>query len=178
MAKIELIAEGINVSRIYWMLQQHPELWNMHTERTESPDSPHYGLDDIWVRYGKPEHAVNNQAHAAQWYPCADMLGVKQLCLDLMRHVGGVELGGVLITRIKPGKICRPHEDHGWHARYYDKFLVQISSAPGQAFHFEDERLETKPGDVAWFDNKYTHWVTNDTPYERVSMIVCIRVEK
>jgi quercetin dioxygenase-like cupin family protein len=59
----------------------------------------------------------------------------------------------------------------------YEKFAVQIASAPGQAFCFEGERLETKPGDVFWFDNQHLHWVTNDTPYERVTMIVCIRKE-
>ena len=67
--------------------------------------------------------------------------------------------------------------DPGWHARYYDKFAVQIASAPGQRFCFEGESLETRPGDVFWFDNQHLHWIDNDTPYERVTMIVCIRKE-
>jgi quercetin dioxygenase-like cupin family protein len=105
-------------------------------------------------------------------------LGIKPLCLDLMRAVEGVELGGVLITRIPPGAECKPHTDPGWHARRYDKYAVQITSAPGQRFHFEGESLETKPGDLFWFDNQFTHWVTNPTAYERVTLIVCIRKEK
>ena len=67
------------------------------------------------------------------------------------------------------------YEDHGWHAKYYEKFALQIEASPGQEFCFEDARLETKPGDLFWFDNSYTHWVTNPTKYDRVTMIICIK---
>lgn len=176
--RIKLLAEGLPVAQIYWALLEHPELWNQHKTRTEQPDSPHHGLDDIWARFGNPERASDGQSHDSLWYPSADLLGIKPICLDLMRRVEGVELGGVLITRIPTGAQCRPHTDPGWHARRYDKFAVQITSAPGQRFCFESESMETKPGDLFFFDNQYQHWVTNDTPYERVTMIVCIRREK
>lgn len=175
MAKILPIASGINVSGIYWNLLSHPELWNQNTERTEDESSPHHGLDDIWARYGDPKRAIDGEPHDAYWYPSADIIGVKEICYDLMRLVQGDELGGVLITRIPAGKECKPHTDPGWHARRYQKYAIQITSAPGQSFNFEDESLETKPGDVYWFDNQYTHWVTNPTDYERITMIVCIR---
>lgn len=176
--KIKLITSGIDVSQIYWALLSNPDLWNTHKTRTENPDSPHYGLDDIWARFGDPERAEDGMSHESFWYPSADLLGVKNLCHDVMRTVNGVGLGGVLITRIPAGATCKPHTDLGWHARYYDKFCVQITSAPGQQFCFDDQKLETKPGDLYWFDNQHTHWVTNPTIYERVSMIVCIRQEK
>ena len=175
--KLQLVNRGAAVAPIYWRLQQNPQLWNEHCQRTEDPASPHHGLDDIWARYGDPARAVDGAPHDAHWYPAADLLGIRPLCYDLMRAVNGVELGGVLITRIPPGAMCKPHTDPGWHARRYDKYGVQITSAPGQQFVVEDESLETAPGDVFYFDNSYTHWVTNDTPYERVTMIVCIRRE-
>ena len=177
MSKIKLISQGAHVAPFLWELQAHPELWNQHTTRTESPESPHFGLDDIWARFGDPARASDGSPHDSFWYPAADVLGIKEFCLDLMRAVDGVELGGVLITRIPPGKECKPHTDPGWHARRYQKFGVQITSAPGQKFCFEGEELETRPGDVFWFDNQFSHWVTNPTPYERVTMIVCIRKE-
>lgn len=177
MKKIDLLSSGVNVVPIYWALQSHPELWNQHATRTEDPASPHHGLDDIWARFGDPERAEDGAAHDSFWYPSADVLGVKQLCHDIMHMVHGVELGGVLITRIPAGAKCKPHTDPGWHARRYEKVAVQITSAPGQRFCFEGESLETKPGDIFWFDNQHLHWVTNDTPYERVTMIVCIRRE-
>lgn len=174
--KIKLISSGLNVAAIYWALQSHPELWNQHTSRTESADSPHHGLDDIWARFGA-SHVDASQPHDSIWYPSADILGIKSMCMDIMRGVDGVELGGVLITRIPPGQECKPHIDPGWHARRYEKFAVQITSAPGQIFGFDDQQLETKPGDLFWFNNHYTHWVTNPTNYERITMIICIRKE-
>lgn len=175
--KIQLVSANAKVDTIYWALRAHPELWNEHTTRTADPASPHHGLDDIWARYGDEERAKDGRPHDAHWYPAADVLGVKPLCFDLMRAAQGVELGGVLITRIPPGAKCKPHVDQGWHALRYEKYGVQITSAPGQKFCFDNEELETKPGDVFWFNNQHRHWVTNDTPYERVTMIVCIRKE-
>lgn len=172
---IKLISRGANVAPFLWALQSRPELWNQQTARTEDPASPHHGLDDIWARYGDPSRALDGLPHDAHWYPAADLIGIRGFCLDLMRAVEGVELGGVLITRIPPGKECKPHTDPGWHARRYEKYGVQITSAPSQMFCFDNVSLETRPGDVFWFDNSHTHWVTNPTPYERITMIVCIR---
>ena len=175
MTPIKLIASGINVAPIAWALREHPEFWNQHTARTEDPSSPHHGLDDIWARFGAPSDASKNEYHKAEWYECADVLGIKPMVAAVFDAVGGSELGGVLITRIPPGAECKPHEDHGWHAKYYEKFALQIEASPGQEFCFEDARLETKPGDLFWFDNSYTHWVTNPTKYDRVTMIICIK---
>lgn len=175
--KIKLLDRGLPVAPIYWALLQNPQLWNQFTARTESPDSPHHGLDDIWARFGETEDAAHFGQHDSKWYPSADVLGIKRLVMDVFHSVDGVRLGGVLITRIPPGKTCRPHVDPGWHARYYEKFGVQITSAPGQRFCFEGESLETRPGDLFWFRNDVLHWVENPTPYERVSMIVCIKRE-
>lgn len=175
MTPIRLLDKGLPVAPIYWALQQHPELWNQNNARTTDPQSPHYGLDDIWARFGDADRAEDGLPHEAHWYPAADVLGIKRLCLDIMRSVDGVELGGILITRIPAGKTCKPHTDPGWHARQYEKFGVQITSAPGQQFCFEGASLETQPGDLFWFDNQHEHWVTNQTAYERVTMIVCIR---
>lgn len=172
---IALIGQGLPVGPIHWALMQHPELWNEHDLRTRDPESPHHGLDDIWCRYAEP--GANPGPDSMRWYPSAEILGVRPMCLDLMRHVGGVELGGVLITRIPPGKECKPHVDPGWHADRYSKFGVQIASAPDQRFCFDSVSLETKPGDLFTFDNSFRHWVKNPTTYERITMIVAIRVE-
>lgn len=175
---IKLLASGLPVNDIHWKLQSNPNLWNQNTARTEDLNSPHHGLDDIWARYGDPARATDGMPHDSFWYPSADVLGIKEICHDVMRLVKGVELGGVLITRIPAGKECKPHTDPGWHARRYDKFALQITSAPGQHFQFEDGSLETKPGDLFWFDNAHLHWVTNPTQYDRITMIICIRIEE
>lgn len=174
--KIKQISEGVNVAPLLWALQAHPELWDEHKGRTESPDSPHHELSDIWVRYAA--NADESGAHESLWYPSAALLPVRDIVYPLMAFVQGEQLGGVLITKIPAGKECKPHTDPGWHARYYEKFAVQIQSAPGQRFCFDGESLESKPGEVYWFDNAHTHWVTNPTPYDRITMIVCIKTDK
>jgi quercetin dioxygenase-like cupin family protein len=178
MSPIKLLWRGLNVGRMRAALDQHPELWDQQTGRTESPDSPHHGLSDIWARYADPKTMQADGSHDSIWYPPAEVLQVRDIVFPLMAGVHGERLGGVLITRIRPGQICKPHTDPGWHARYYDKFAVQIAAAPEQAFHFEGERLVTAPGDIFWFDNSHTHWVTNDSAVDRITMIVCIKTER
>lgn len=176
---IKLLQHGLPVAQTYWTLLSNPQLWNEFTARTENPTSPHHELDDIWLRFGEVSDCKENTPHDAKWYPSADLFPeVKKMAKDLMFSFDGVELGGVLITRIPPGKECKPHKDIGWHAQRYEKFAVQITSAPGQKFCFEGQEIETKPGDLFWFDNQYEHWVTNDTPYERITLIFCIRRDK
>jgi hypothetical protein len=172
---IKIVQRGINTQGLLWALHSNPQLWNQHTGRTQSPDSPHHGLDDIWVRFGNTAAAQNGLPHVAEWYEAADTLGVKPFLRDLVRMVDGDVLGGVLITRIPPGATCKPHTDEGWHALEYQKYALQVSSAPGQAFCFDGIELETQPGDIFWFNNQQKHWVLNPTPYERITLIACIK---
>lgn len=181
MAKIMKIAEGMDVMPLVLQIERHPELWNEHTPRTESYASPHTKIDDIWLRYNDWQNydgdmAAFNDVHDSVWYPSAHKLpAVRDLVFPIMARVQGERLGGVLISRIPPGGQVAPHVDGGWHADYYTKYAVQLKSAPGQAFCFEGEHLEPKPGDVYWFDNGHTHWVVNDSDQERMTLIICIR---
>lgn len=180
---MRMVARSANVEPIVQEILRQPWLWNEHTVRTENPSSPHHGLDDIWVRYNPLRNftpdggaAAFNQEHEAEWYPPYYALpSLRPLVFDLMRRVEGERLGGVLITRIPPGAMCKPHRDDGWHAKHYDKYAVQLQSAPGQAFCFGDGELEAEPGDVYWFNNLEEHWVKNPTNQDRMTLIVCIR---
>ena len=177
MTCIKRIAQGVHVAPFLWALQAHPELWDQNTARTDDPTSPHYGLSDIWARYAA-SGVDGAQPHESVWYESPITEAAKELVYPLMSFVRGDHLGGVLITKIPAGKTCRPHTDPGWHARHYEKFAIQIQSAPGQSFNFDNEALETVPGDVFWFDNLQTHWVTNPTPHDRITAIVCIKADR
>lgn len=175
---IQLMLRGLDVEPLRKALAEHPELWNQHTARTESEESPHHGLDDIWVRFADPLTMREDGSHDSVWYPPADVLPVRAYAQALMTRTQGERLGGILITRIPAGKTCRPHVDPGWHAAHYSKFAVQIEADPKtQAFCFRGIELRSAPGDVFWFNNHYEHWVTNDGPHDRITMIVCIRTE-
>lgn len=177
MTPIRLMFKGVDVAPMQKALQDHPELWDQRTERTKDEVSPHHGLSDIWARFADPKTAREDGSHDSIWYPPADVLPVRDLVFPLMSAVRGTRLGGVLITRIKPGQLCKPHTDPGWHARYYQKYGVQIDAAPEQTFHFHGASLVTEPGDIFWFDNSLEHWVTNESQRDRITMIVCIRTE-
>ena len=170
------IASGIDVMPLVLTIQRNPQLWNQNTQRTQPPGSPHHGLSDIWVRYseGDPDPV---KEHDSVWYPAYQELPqVREIIFNLMRYVEGERLGGILITKIPPGKACLPHVDTGgWHAGYYDKYAIQLQGNAQQAFCFNGEKFSARPGDIYWFNNQEEHWVTNESQEDRMTMIVCIR---
>ena len=170
---IRKINYGVNVAPMLWALRKNPELWDQNTARTAGETSPFHGTHDIWARFAAPGSDFT-QPHESVWGDVAQVLPIRELVYPLMSMVKGDQLGGVLITKIPPGGSVKPHVDPGWHARFYEKYAIQIDSAPGQSFNFEKESLVTMPGDVYWFDNSVTHWITNDSAYDRITAIVCI----
>jgi hypothetical protein len=170
-----------DVQQLVAQLAAHPELWNDFDLRTNHPQSPHRELDDIFVRYNARENFTGdrhafNEPHTSVWWPAAEVLpAAVDIANALLLRTRGDELGMVLITRIPAGKTCYPHTDHGWHARHFEKYAVQIASAKGQAFHVENVSLEAKPGECYWFDNARSHWVTNESAEDRITLIACIR---
>ena len=173
-----------DVSQIVEELSQAEELWDEHTYRTEGYISPHRYTSDIFVRFNpvdnyKDDFSLFNVPHLSAWYEGAELLpSVKKLALELMAQLGGEILGGVLMTRLPPGKEIYNHIDGGFHAGFYDKFLVNIKCNQDQAFVFDEGNLINAVGDVSWFRNDVNHAVTNNSDEERISLIVCIKTEK
>lgn len=177
----------VDISEIYDLkksLKKHPEIWNQHTLRTESPDSPHHGCDDIWVRFNdiKNYDPNNPQAfhgeHESVWYKSEIFDYVFQiaigLCCDIKRQIS---IGGVLITRIPAGGKVLRHNDAGrWHAEFYkDKYLIPIQANEKQTFNFDGESHVTEVGHIYKFNNLEDHWVDNDSDEDRISLIICMR---
>lgn len=152
-------------------------LWNQNTQRTMIQNGPFEGTADIWLRYAdltKP--FALDEPHESVWYPGADLTPSIVCAIgDLYKGVEGKELGGVLVTAIPPGGSVKPHVDPGWHAKHYDKYAIQLMAHPDSFFGFTDGQFHTAPGDVYWFNNQVPHWVENDTPETRVTIIACIR---
>ena len=170
-----------DVGELQRQLHANPDAWNTIRLRTEHSCSPHREVSDIWVRYNALENyrgnmQAFNSEHVAEWYPVVELLPeAKRLALDIAGDHDALEVGAVLITKVPAGKRVYPHVDSGWHARHYEKFALQICGNERQAFHFEDEQLVTRDGDLFWFDNAFPHWVTNESEQDRMTMIVCIR---
>jgi hypothetical protein len=155
--------------------------WNTIPFRTENPLSPHREVSDIWVRYNPIENYHGdmrefNSEHVSRWYEVANEIPeAKRLSEQIANDYHAHRLGAVLITKIPAGKTCYPHIDQGWHARYYEKFALQVSGNLQQSFSVEDETLRTESGDLFWFDNSRLHWVLNPSTEDRITMIVCLR---
>ena len=179
---IRYLASGFDVQPLLREIAANPGVWNRQKTRTHAySGNPHTAVSDIWVRYnpwrnfaGDPK--AFNDEHESEWYPESESIpAVRNVLFNLMRFVEGTRLGGVLITRVPPGESVAPHQDHGWHAQHYNKFAIQLMGNDGQAFHFNGEELRSLPGDLYTFDNSHTHWVTNDSDGDRMTLIACIR---
>lgn len=149
--------------------------WNERPLRTQSPESPHYECDDVWVRYASPMEPTPSGPHISVWYPVVRQLPIRALATKIMTAVGGKTLGGVLITRIPAGKAVKPHKDSGWHAEFYEKYAISIKADKKQAFCFEDSNLVTEDGDLWTFVNQNVHWVFNNSTEDRITAIFCIK---
>lgn len=177
---IKYLASGFNVDDSLSEIAKHPELWNQYTMRTVAPNTPHSRVDDIWIRYNDwsnfhGDRIKFNEEHESVWYHAVEKLpSVKKLVMDVMAYVQGERLGGVFITCIPPHEYVDRHKDGGWHATYYDKFVVQLAGNADQAFCFDGIELRSDEGDLYTFDNSKEHWVINDSEDYRISLIITI----
>jgi len=173
------IIVNLDVTPLVLAIQRQPWLWNRDNERTEDDTSPHKDVDDIWIRYNHPSKKGTpefHKRHTSVWYPAYyNLPQIRDIVFPLMHRVEGEQLGGVLITRIPPGKSVAEHADDNWHVQYYDKYYVQLQSHPQQVFYCGDDAYSAKPGDVYHFDNTKVHRVENNSDCDRMTLIICIR---
>jgi hypothetical protein len=175
---IQSLNVTLDVTEARREIDANPQAWNQYRWRTESAQSPHREVSDIWLRYNAIENfgPKFNDEHDSSWYPVIALFpSLCVLAIDLMDMIEGERLGGVLLTKMEPGKQVYPHADRGWHASYYDKYAVQIAGNDLQSFCFEDSSLSAHDGEVYTFDNSKPHWVINESDEDRITLIVCIR---
>jgi hypothetical protein len=157
------------------------DAWDKIPYRTKFRGSPHREISDIWVRYNHLDNYYNNpqtfnDEHIAVWYPVVSQLpSARMMAIALADMLEADRMGAVLITKIPPGKQVYRHVDPGWHAKFYEKYVIQIRGNSRQAFRFDDEELRAETGQCYWFDNQFPHWVVNESDEDRISLIVCLR---
>lgn len=171
------IAENIDTMPVLAALASRSDLWNVNPLRTVYPNTPHREADDIWLRFNRmpddPQDVIDDiQTHA---YPAWTELPVKDMVLNLMRAVGGTQLGRVLITRLGPGNQIHPHADEGAPAMFYTRYQLMLQCYPGVTFNAGEESVSMKTGDCWWFDNSQVHSVINNSCDDRIALIVDIR---
>lgn len=184
MNHFKLIADGIDVAPLRAQIEAHPEIWNVHTNRTGFEGSPFAGSSDCWLRYRDPaelrETADYKAPHWSVNYPAWNLLpAAQEIVFDLARIVRAVHIGGVLLTSIPAGGRILPHDDRGsWHAETMNlKVYVPVKANDYCVNHCGDESLVIKVGQAVSFDNLVTHSVENNGDSERVTLICCYRVD-
>jgi hypothetical protein len=175
----------VDVLPLLLQIERHPELWNQHTGRTAQEGSAHTEVSDIWLRWRpaaalvKPE-SYNEPFAELEWYPAMTALpAARAILMDIMQRVGGLALGGSLITRIPSGGQVKPHTDvAAWHAQYYrTKVYTVIKSNPNAVNWTAGESLVMEPGTVWTFDNLKEHAVYNEGADDRITMMCAIRCD-
>lgn len=166
-------------------LQMQPELWSAHEGRRNYEQSPHRETSDIWLRYNDisklgDDYVAWTAQHDSTWLPAAARLPqLRPIVFPLMARCEAVRLGGMLITRIPPGKRVYPHIDKGWHPDYYNlKLYVPLAANEHCVNRVEDEAVVMRVGECWYFDNTREHEVINNGATERISLIICLRVDK
>ena len=181
------ISGGFDTAPLLAALQRQPELFNVYGERRRQVGdikSPHREVEDIWLRHndrrpfesGERPWSEFNDPHDAVWYPAHDKLPeARPLIFDVMRAVEGEHLGGILITKLAPGRSIEPHTDHGWHAEAHEKFMLHLQCDEGAVFGFPSGVMQAAAGQLWWFRNDEPHWIANKSQRDRVVMIISIR---
>ena len=170
------LASGVDVTPTAHQLALRPNLWNENRLRTEHPGSAHTEADDIWLLFNKLTSTdVLNDLDVVPYRAWGELVHLRGLVLDVMRRVEGVQLGRVVVTRLKPGAKISPHADGGKPTEYYTRYQIVLQSQPGCIFRCGDERVEFKTGDVWWFNNRIEHEVLNESQDDRIVCIIDVR---
>lgn len=173
------LAQGANTNTVLHAIARQPELWNVNPLRTSYAGSAHAAADDIWVWFneveGRDKVAIMNDIQVVP-YPAWNLIPqLRPLVFELMKLVDGVQLGRVVISRLRPGAGITPHRDEGIPATYYSRYQIALQSLPGVVFKAGDEQVSMKTGDCWWFDNTKEHSVINNSAEDRISLILDIR---
>lgn len=169
------LAEGVQVLPMMAAIARQPELWNADRMRQEFDKSPHAQVDDILLRFGATD---GNDLEVADKPAFAALPGAKETALNVMRMVGGVRLGRVLVTRLEPGKKIAPHSDTlGAYAKYYTRYHLVLQGFPGSIFTCGDETVQMLTGELWWFDAHAEHSVANNSKDDRVHMLIDVRID-
>ena len=172
------IAGGLDITPTLLALSINADLWNENNLRTKHPGTAHSQVDDIWLLFNRiPQNPaeVVDDVQVIPYRGWDALHPLRPLVLDLMRRVDGIQLGRVLVTRLKPGARILPHVDQGAPAEVFDRYQIALQSLPGANFRIGEESVTFKTGDVWWIDNRTEHEVVNNSRDDRIVCIVDVR---
>jgi hypothetical protein len=135
--------------------------------------APANSAQHICLRAWTEKHPHEMVPYPAWW----KLPAARPIVFELMKTVQGVFLGMVHISRLAPGGVIVPHQDHCgeysenvWNYRYH----IPLSGTSGMLFRCEDEEVEMLTGEVWTFSHRNTHSVENRTDLPRIHLMIDI----
>jgi hypothetical protein len=177
-------------------IARRPGLWTEDTFLRHYPQGPFGMVDSIMLRF--PEKVVfddddpaeqerkvalykanqlsGHDQHESRDYPAyAKLPEARDLVMNIFAAVRGERLGRVMVNRIAPGGAIYPHPDTPEHCAYYSRFHLVLQSAEGVKFRAGDEWASWETGAVFWFNNALEHEVINESPVDRIHLVMDAR---
>jgi hypothetical protein len=175
------IASGVDTVPALLQLARAAHLWDRNPERRLYAGSPHTAMTDITVRY-MPESEVTLESRRLEhrnvfWPAWHELPALRPMVFALMARVGAVELGSILLTKLRPGGVIQPHTDAGNWAPLYFNCKAHVTLYGSSVSRCEDEEVIMRQGDVWTFDNLLAHSVANNGDCDRICCIVSMRCE-
>lgn len=175
MRYFQKMLENVIVMPLMNDIARQPVLWNANKARTTFEGTPHAQVDDILLRFGKPD---GDDLEAPDLPSIKLLPRAKDMALTVMQIVGGTRLGRVVITKMEPGKKILPHADvKGLYSKYYTRYHIALLGLPGSLFTCGDETVNMRTGELWWFDASEVHSVSNNSADDRVHLLVDVRID-
>ena len=177
MINFHQIASGVDVLPLSHALITNAALWNADPRRKTFKGSAHGAVDDILIRFSdKTEFSDVMDSLDSSWQSAANYLPqVRPLIFDLARRLEAVEIGRVVITRLRAGERIDRHRDMGAYADAHHRYHIVLQGLPGSQFNCGDESVCMRTGEVWWFNAQEEHEVINNSQDDRIHLLVDLK---
>ncbi len=155
-------------------------LFDECTHRQDFPGSPHHDTKAIFLRWAPhwtPESIFDSTESID--YPGAKQLPAHYaLAYRICHMIGATEWGRVMVVKMKPGGRIDQHWDGGAYAHHFDRFHLCLQGDEGNRFTCDGATVAMLPGELWWFNHQLPHSAHNDSPNERIHLIIDAQVQQ
>lgn len=103
--------------------------------------------------------------------------GAKELSINVMGLVQGVQLGRVIINRMECGTRRPSPEIEKDYFDFYNRYHLILQGLPGCMLSCGDETVNTQTGELWWFEYAAQHSIINNSKDDLIYMSVDIRID-
>ena len=165
---------GLDVKPLIAQLEEHTDLWAMHTLRQDYPGSAHAETECIFVRgpRGFTPELYFNDLGSVDFLAMAWLTEAMPLVEEVCSKLGVTAIGRVLIVKLKAGGTLDPHVDEGLYADHFSRLHIPLTTNSACFNITAGKFSHWAPGTVWWFDHKCRHYAVNGGETDRVHLIV------